>query len=76
MSRGPANYPDGPTADRFRYFTKTAEFIPNSMLKWYAAPISTGFQPDPNPYPMAYNSDCMDGGKGKKSRSSKKKTMI
>ena len=76
MSRGPVNYPDGPTADRFRYFTKTAEFIPNSMLKWYAAPISTGFQPDPNPYPMAYNSDCMDGGKGKKSRSSKKKTLI
>lgn len=72
-SRGPANYPDGPSADRFRYFTKTANFIPNSMLKWYAAPISTGFQPDPNPYPQAYNDYCGGKSKSSKKQSSKKK---
>jgi len=71
MSRGPANYPDGPSADRFRFFTKTADFIPNSMLKFAAAPQSTGFAPDPNPYPLAYNDTS--GGAKKKSKDKKDK---
>jgi len=70
-SRGPANYPDGPSADRFRYFTKTAQFIPNSMLKFAAAPILTGYAKDPNPYPLAYNDTC--GGKKKRKTSKKNK---
>jgi hypothetical protein len=68
-SRGPANYPDGPSADRFRIFNKTGDFIPNSMLKFAAAPILTGYQKDPNPYPAAYNSYV-----GGKKRSSSKKS--
>lgn len=72
-SRGPVNYPDGPTADRFRFFTKTANFIPNSMLKYAAAPVSTGYQPDPNPYPLGYNS-YLYGGAKKKSKSKKSDT--
>ena len=71
-SRGPANYPDGPSADRFRFFNKSAEYIPNSMLKWAAAPISTGWMPDPNPYPQAYNDYCGGNKKNKKSKKVKK----
>jgi hypothetical protein len=56
-SRGPANYPDAKSADLFRFFNKTSEFIPNSELKYAAAPISTGYSPDQNPYPLAYNDD-------------------
>jgi len=74
-SRGPCNYPDGKSADLFRIFNKTSEFIPNSMLKYAAAPISTGYSPDPNPYPRAYNDDFIGGKKkpAKKSSSSKSK---
>ena len=76
-SRGPANYPDGKSADLFRIFNKTSEFIPNSMLKYAAAPISTGYSPDPNPFPRAYNDDFIGGTKkrkpAKKSTSSKSK---
>jgi hypothetical protein len=74
-SRGPCNYPDGKSADLFRIFNKTSEFIPNSMLKYAAAPISTGYSPDPNPYPRAYNDDFIGGKKKptKKSSSSKSK---
>ena len=74
-SRGPCNYPDGKSADLFRIFNKTSEFIPNSMLKYAAAPISTGYSPDPNPYPRAYNDDFIGGKKkpAKKSSSSKTK---
>ena len=74
-SRGPANYPDGKSADLFRIFNKTSEFIPNSMLKYAAAPVSTGYVPDPNPYPRAYNDDFVGGKKkpAKKSASSKSK---
>ena len=73
-SRGPCNYPDGKSADLFRIFNKTSEFIPNSMLKYAAAPISTGYSPDPNPYPRAYNDDFIGGKKkpAKKSSSSSK----
>lgn len=71
-SRGPANYPDGPSMDRFRIFNKSAPLIPNSMLKWYAAPISTGFIEDPNPYPQAYNDYC--GGKKKPTKKAPKKS--
>lgn len=70
-SRGPINYPDQPSADRFRYFNKTGTFIPNTMLQYAAAPISTGYEADSNPYPMAYN-DYIGGAKKKKSP--KKKT--
>ena len=76
-SRGPCNYPDGKSADLFRIFNKTSEFIPNSMLKYAAAPISTGYSPDPNPFPRAYNDDFIGGTKkrkpAKKSTSSKSK---
>jgi hypothetical protein len=77
-SRGPANYPDGKSADLFRIFNKTSEFIPNSMLKYAAAPVSTGYAPDPNPYPRAFNDDFIGGTKkskkpAKKSTSSKSK---
>jgi hypothetical protein len=75
-SRGPCNYPDGKSADLFRIFNKTSEFIPNSMLKYAAAPQSTGYAPDPNPYPRAYNDDFIGGTKkrkpAKKSASSSK----
>lgn len=75
-SRGPCNYPDGKSADLFRIFNKTSEFIPNSMLKYAAAPQSTGYAPDPNPYPRAYNDDFIGGTKkrkpAKKSTSSSK----
>jgi hypothetical protein len=71
-SRGPANYPDGPSADRFRFFNKSSQFIPNSMLKWAAAPISTGWMPDPNPYPQAYNDYCGGKKKVKKTKSKSK----
>lgn len=63
-SRGPANYPDMSEA-QFRQFTKTGQYIPNSMLKYAAAPISTGYMKDPNPYPVGYNSNTC-GGKNKK----------
>jgi hypothetical protein len=77
-SRGPCNYPDGKSADLFRIFNKTSEFIPNSMLKYAAAPVSTGYAPDPNPYPRAFNDDFIGGTKktkkpAKKSSSSKSK---
>lgn len=74
-SRGPCNYPDAKSADLFRIFNKTSEFIPNSMLKYAAAPISTGYSPDPNPFPRAYNDDFIGGKKkpAKKSSSSKSK---
>jgi hypothetical protein len=77
-SRGPCNYPDGKSADLFRIFNKTSEFIPNSMLKYAAAPVSTGYAPDPNPYPRAFNDDFIGGTKktkksAKKSSSSKTK---
>ena len=67
-SRGPCNYPDGKSADLFRIFNKTSEFIPNSMLKYAAAPQSTGYAPDPNPYPRAYNDDFIGGTKKTKSK--------
>ena len=63
-SRGPINYPDQPSADRFRYFNKTGTYIPNSQLQYAAAPISTGYEADSNPYPMAYN-DYIGGAKKK-----------
>jgi len=67
-SRGPANYPDAKSADLFRIFNKTSEFIPNSMLKYAAAPVSTGYAPDPNPFPHAYNDDFIGGTKKTKSK--------
>jgi hypothetical protein len=67
-SRGPCNYPDGKSADLFRIFNKTSEFIPNSMLKYAAAPQLTGYAPDPNPYPRAYNDDFIGGTKKTKSK--------
>ena len=70
-SRGPINYPDALSAQRFRYFNKTGTFIPNTMLQYAAAPISTGYQADQNPYPLAYN-DYIGGAKKKKAP--KKKT--
>jgi len=72
-SRGPINYPDQPTADRFRYFNKTGTFIPNSQLQYAAAPISTGYSADQNPYPMAYN-DYIGGTKKKPAKKSKTAT--
>ena len=80
-SRGPINYPDQPSADRFRYFNKTGTFIPNTQLQYAAAPISTGYEADSNPYPMAYN-DYIGGAKKKKapkkktSTDKKKKTTV
>ena len=75
-SRGPINYPDQPTADRFRYFNKTGTYIPNSQLQYAVAPISTGYSADQNSYPLAYN-DYMGGAgaakKKKKSTAAKKK---
>jgi len=70
-SRGPINYPDTQSAQRFRFFNKTGTFIPNSQLQYAAAPICTGFEADPNPYPIAYNDYI--GGAEKKSASDKKK---
>jgi hypothetical protein len=48
------------------------------MLKYAAAPVSTGYAPDPNPYPRAFNDDFIGGTKkskkpAKKSSSSKTK---
>jgi hypothetical protein len=82
-SRGPANYPDGKSADLFRFFNKTSEFIPNSELKYAAAPISTGYSPDENPFPLAFNDDSsfvdvdfngcnIVGGEGLKKSATKK----
>ena len=71
-SRGPINYPDTLSAQRFRFFNKTGSFIPNSQLQYAAAPISTGYEADPNPYPMAYN-DYIGGAVKKKPASAKKK---
>jgi hypothetical protein len=70
-SRGPINYPDALSAQRFRYFNKTGTFIPNTMLQYAAAPISTGYEADPNQYPMAYNDYI--GGAAKKKKPTKKK---
>ena len=70
-SRGPINYPDALSAQRFRYFNKTGTFIPNTQLQYAAAPISTGYEADPNPYPMAYN-DYIGGAKKKKAPAKKK----
>jgi hypothetical protein len=70
-SRGPINYPDALSAQRFRYFNKTGTFIPNTMLQYAAAPISTGYEADSNPYPMAYNDYI--GGAAKKKKPTKKK---
>ena len=70
-SRGPINYPDTLSAQRFRYFNKTGTFIPNSQLQYAAAPISTGYEADPNPYPIAYN-DYIGGAKKKKVPAKKK----
>ena len=56
-SRGPSNYPDEKSAELFRFFNKTSEFIPNSELKYAAAPILTGSVPDEYAYPLAYNDD-------------------
>ena len=70
-SRGPINYPDALSAQRFRYFNKTGTFIPNTMLQYAAAPISTGYQADANPYPMAYN-DYIGGATKKKAPTKKK----
>ena len=64
-SRGPINYPDALSAQRFRYFNKTGTYIPNTQLQYAAAPISTGYEPDSNPYPMAYN-DYIGGATNKK----------
>ena len=64
-SRGPINYPDQPTADRFRYFNKTGTYIPNTELQYAVAPISTGYSADENPYPLAYN-DYIGGSMKKK----------
>jgi hypothetical protein len=72
-SRGPINYPDGLSAQRFRYFNKTGTYIPNSQLQYAAAPISTGYEADANPYPMAYN-DYIGGGAKKKAALKKKAT--
>jgi hypothetical protein len=72
-SRGPINYPDALSAQRFRYFNKTGTFIPNTMLQYAAAPISTGYQADANPYPMAYNDYI--GGATKKKAPTKKKAV-
>jgi len=72
-SRGPINYPDTLSAQRFRYFNKTGTFIPNSQLQYAAAHICTGYEADPNPYPMAYN-DYIGGAKKKKAPSKKKTT--
>jgi hypothetical protein len=72
-SRGPINYPDQPSADRFRYFNKTGTFIPNTQLQYAAAPISTGYEADPNPYPIAYN-DYIGGAKKKAAPAKKKAT--
>ena len=70
-SRGPINYPDALSAQRFRYFNKTGTFIPNTMLQYAAAPISTGYEADANPYPMAYN-DYIGGATKKKAPTKKK----
>ena len=69
-SRGPINYPDALSAQRFRYFNKTGTYIPNTQLQYAAAPISTGYEADPNPYPMAYNDYI--GGAAKKKPAKKK----
>jgi hypothetical protein len=69
-SRGPINYPDNLSAQRFRYFNKTGTYIPNSMLQYAAAPISTGYECDQNSYPMAYNDYI--GGTRKKAPANKK----
>jgi len=71
-SRGPINNPDTLSAQRFRYFNKTGTFIPNSQLQYAAAPISTGYEADPNPYPIAYN-DYIGGTVNKKPASAKNK---
>jgi hypothetical protein len=70
-SRGPINYPDALSAQRFRYFNKTGTYIPNTQLQYAAAPISTGYEADPNPYPMAYN-DYIGGAKNKAAPAKKK----
>ena len=71
-SRGPSNYPDQISKDLFRYFNKTGTFIPNSQLKFAAAPILTGAEPDPNPYPVAYNEYVGGAKKAKKAKTAKK----
>jgi len=71
-SRGPSNYPDQISKDLFRYFNKTGTFIPNSQLKFAAAPILTGAEPDPNPYPVAYNEYVGGAKKVKKDKKTKK----
>ena len=71
-SRGPANYPDHISKELFRYFNKTGTFIPNSQLKFAAAPILTGAEPDPNPYPVAYNEFVGGQKKDKKEKKDKK----
>jgi hypothetical protein len=70
-SRGPINYPDALSAQRFRYFNKTGTYIPNTQLQYAAAPVLTGYEADQNPYPMAYNDYI--GGANKKKTSPKKK---
>jgi hypothetical protein len=72
-SRGPSNYPDEKSAELFRFFNKTSEFIPNSQLKYAATPILSGTVPDEYAYPLAYNDDSsFVGGKSLKKPAAKK----
>ena len=52
-SRGPVNYPDNSWHNSkllFNQFNKTTgQYIPNKMLPYYAAPLSTGYQDQQSP---------------------------
>jgi hypothetical protein len=72
MSRGAVNAPNMPM-NQFRSFTKTGQYIPNDMLQFAAAPISTGVVEDQfgiAPYDPAIFK--YGGGKSKSKKSIKK----
>jgi hypothetical protein len=80
MSRGAVNAPNMPM-NQFRSFTKTGQYIPNDMLQFAAAPISTGIVDDNfgisgyDPAIFKYGGGKSKSTKSKNTKKTTKKTI-